>query len=126
VELIRIVFAELPGMLRDIIQASLVDQPDILLVGEVLSLEELEPLVKGGKVDVVLLGVAASDLPASYYRLFDADAHVRILAIADQGKNISLYELSPQRIVLREGSVQDLLDAIRASSRSRRTWEAMA
>ena len=110
---IRIVFAELPRILRDILRQSLLTEPDLALVGEAADLEELQRIVERGEVDVVVLGLSDSDLPASHYKLFDVGTRMRILAIADHGRLASLYELRPHRVRLGEGSPKDLLQVIR-------------
>ena len=116
-EPIRIVLAQLPRMLRDILHLSLLNEPDVVLVGEGQSLEELERIVRQSAVDVVVMGVADADLPVSHYRLFDIDARVRILAIADHGRSASLHELRPYQVVLGEGSPIELIQAIREQVR---------
>ena len=116
---IRVVFAELPRMLRDILHQSLLTEPDLALVGEAAGFSELQRVVERGEVDVVLLGLSDHELPAPYYRLLDAGARMRILAIADQGRLASLYELRPHRIRLGEGSPKDLLRFVRDRARMR-------
>lgn len=100
-------------MLRDILQAALNAEPDMEVVGESERLNELRDLVRRGAVDVVMLGLADDDLPAPHYQLFDADPRVRILAIGNHGRNVSLYELRPHRMMLGEGSPHDLMRVIR-------------
>jgi DNA-binding NarL/FixJ family response regulator len=120
----RIVLAELPRMLRDILHALLDHEPGVIIVGDAVNLEDLCRMVKAGGVDVVMLGLAAAELPASHYRIFDADRRIRILAIADHGRNASLYELRPRRVVLGEGTVQDLIEVLREHLRGRWRQEA--
>jgi DNA-binding NarL/FixJ family response regulator len=113
VAVIRVVFAELPRILRDILHQSLLTEPDVVLVGEAADLGELERIVERGEVDVVVLGHPDADLPASHYKLFDAGTRMRILAIADHGRLTSLYELRPHRVRLGDGSPKDLVQVIR-------------
>jgi len=120
VEPIRIVFAELPRMLRDILRASLADEPDVILVSEAADIGEITGLVERGGVDVVVVGLPGAELSAAYYRLFDAGARVSILAVEELGRSASLYELQPQRLVLRERSAPELMQVIRDHVRSRR------
>lgn len=115
---IRLVLAEMPRLLRDILQESLLCEPDVALIGEAPTLVQLTSLVKQDGVDVVVLGLSGPELPASYYTLFDADARVRILAIANHGRKASLYELRPHRKVLGEGSPRELMQVIREQVRS--------
>jgi DNA-binding NarL/FixJ family response regulator len=112
----RIVFCGLPRLLRDILQTSFAIEPSIAVLGEAHSLEELLLHVQQG-VDVVILGLREVDLPESHYQLFDADPRVRILAIADHGRDALLYELRPHRIVLGEGSPQELMELVRQQVR---------
>ena len=118
-EPIRIAFADLPRMLRDILHASLSIEPDVVVVGETSTLADLERLVNQRGVDVVMLGITDVDLPASHSTLFDVDPRVRILAIADHGRDASLYELRPHRMVLGQGSPSELMQVIRAQVRAK-------
>jgi DNA-binding NarL/FixJ family response regulator len=117
-EPIRIVFAELPRMLRDILHASVADEPELELVGEASNLEDLKRLVEHRGVDVVILSLADSELPESHYGLFEADAWIRILAIAGHGRNASLYEMRPHRAFLQQGSPEELLRIVREHVRT--------
>lgn len=114
---IRIVFAELPRMLREILTAALADEPDVELVGHTASLTELKRRVGRGDIDIVILGLTDAEMSAPHYELFDADARVRILALAEQGRTASLYELRPYRTVLGQGSPQELMQTLRVQVR---------
>ena len=111
---IRIVIAGLPRMLVEILTAALAEEPDVELLGDVPSLNALKRIVGRGEVDVVIMGVSDNELAASHFDLFDADCRVRILALAHEGRNASLYELRPYRTVLGQGSPQELMQTVRA------------
>ena len=119
-EPIRIVVADLPRLLRDILRASLTAEPDMLVVGEAESFDELERLMPRVSADVVILGTTCPELPPSHYRLFALDPRVRIIAITGNGEEASIYELRPHRVVLGQGSPQELRKAIRTSIRRAR------
>lgn len=116
-ELVRIVLAEVPRLLRDILHGSLATERDVELVGEASTLAGLTEIVQRREADVVILGLSESELPASYYALFEVDPLVRILTIADHGRMASLYELRASRMVLAEGSPQELLQIIQRQVR---------
>ena len=105
-------------MLREILTAALADERDVELGGHVPDLTELKRRVGRGDIDIVILGLTDAELPASHYDLFDADARVRILALAEQGRNTLLYELRPYRTVLAEGSPQELMQTLRVQVRA--------
>ena len=109
-------------MLVEILTAAVAQEPDVVLLGDTPSLDVLQGLVCRGEVDVVILGLSGSDLDAAHYGLFDADARVRILALAEEGRVASLYELRPYRTVLDQGSPQELIQSIRSQVRSGTTW----
>jgi hypothetical protein len=122
VDSIRIVLAGLPRMLAEILTAALDDEPDVELVGKPPDLEALKAMVARHEVDVVILGLSDDALSPAQFQLFDADARVRILALEQQGRSASLYELRPYRTMLGEGSPQELMQTVRAQVRSGTAW----
>jgi len=112
-------------MLRDILRASLADEPDMTLVGEAADLGETVRLVERRSVDVVVLGLNGGELSPLHYRLFDVDARLSILAVEALGQSASLYELAPRRQVFRGRSAKELMQVIREQVRSRHARAAL-
>jgi DNA-binding NarL/FixJ family response regulator len=117
VDPIRIAFATMPQLLHDLLQESLLCDPEVTLIGEAPTPVQLEKLVQQERVDVVVLGLSSAELPAWYRALFDVDARVRLLAITEHGRDASLYELRPHRKVLGQGSPRELIQVIREQVR---------
>lgn len=108
----RIVFAQLPQMLRELLVKSLKKYPDLVLAGVAEDEGELRRLVEQRDIDVILVGVPDEELAVSHFGLFNLDPRIRLVAIIDHGRSALLYELYPQRTVLGEGSPADLLRSI--------------
>lgn len=113
-------------MLREILVAALAGEPNVEIVGSAGSLAELKRMVGRRDVDIVILGLADTELPSPHYELFDADARVRILALAAQGRTALLYELRPCRAVLGQGSPQEMMQTLRAQVRNGHAWSERA
>lgn len=74
---------------------------------------ELPAAVRRARPDVVVVGQDAQAERDSYLRLLLRHPHVKVLAIADNGKTGSLYELRPRRVSLGNISARTLTQAIR-------------
>jgi DNA-binding NarL/FixJ family response regulator len=108
----RILLAELPRMRRDIIADVLAMQSDMEVVGEVAALGELVEAVERGGADVLVIGRDDAALAAG---LLERRPRLKVLAVAEEGRACSIYELRPRRVELGELSPQLLVDAIRAA-----------
>ena len=110
---IRVLLAELPGMLGDIIRKLLASEKDIEVVGE-MAAEELLEFMGQTRADVVILGLEDSELPAIGNQLFSEHPAVRVLGVAGDGRSTFLYELRPYKVPLGEVSPKALVTAIRS------------
>jgi DNA-binding NarL/FixJ family response regulator len=115
VERIRIVFAHLPLMLRDILRSAVAGQSDMEVVGEVAEVEELPFTLRRTAPDVVILGLHQWEVPELFTPLFDEDPWVKILAVTSDGREAVLYELRTHAMPIGEVSPQGLAKAIRAA-----------
>jgi len=114
---IRVVLAEMPRMLRDIVQTILAAQPDVALAtahGGATLAETLGTLDAADAPDVVIL---AEPLPNAedYASVLYARPRLRLVGISSDGRNAHLYELRPQRIALGALSPDTLVDVVRAA-----------
>lgn len=109
----RIVLAEMPEMLRDIVAGILLEQPDMEVVGGTEALESLRDV----DADVVVIG---HDDPALAARLVTGRPCLKVLAVTADGRESCRYELRPERAPLGEISPQRLVDEIRDWVRSER------
>jgi DNA-binding NarL/FixJ family response regulator len=110
VERARIALVELPRIMREIIERAVADQPDMEIVGE-LPASTLPEALDGAGVDVVISGTNYDC--ASLRELLDERPRLKVLAVADDGRDAFLFELRPTRTRLGEVSPQTIVDAIR-------------
>jgi DNA-binding NarL/FixJ family response regulator len=110
VERARIALVELPRIMREIIERAVADQPDMEIVGE-LPASTLPEALDGAGVDVVISGTNYDC--ASLRELLDERPRLKVLAVADDGRDAFLFELRPTRTPLGEVSPQNIVDAIR-------------
>jgi DNA-binding NarL/FixJ family response regulator len=113
VGLIRIVLAELPRMLRDIVRAAVEVQDDMRIVSEAGGSEATRVLAARGDVDVVITGLADGELPSAYASLLYDRPDLKVLALTGDARQIALFELRPHRIDLGDVSPDGLVSAIR-------------
>lgn len=110
---IRVVISSLPKLLRDIVASALSGAPDLELVGEAPEPGELRQLVREWGADVAVVACERAAIPR-VGNLINGSP-VALLAITDEGRRGTLYELRPQEIDLGELSPEVLLNAIRAT-----------
>jgi DNA-binding NarL/FixJ family response regulator len=109
----RILVAELPRMRRDIIADLLDSQSDMEVVGDVPT-GLLAEAVSDRQADVLLIGRDDSPLAEE---LLERRPRLKVFAVADHGRECSLYELRPHRVEFGEVSPDELVAAIRAAVR---------
>lgn len=109
---IRVLVAEISGVLRDIIDTTLSAQPDI----EVVTGGATRPAVRVMSVehpDVVVIGLGDSERSEAIEDLFGRYPHARVLGIASDGRHAFMHELRPHRVSLGELSPEQLVQVIR-------------
>lgn len=116
-EPIRILLADVRGMLRDILAGVIEGEASMRLVGVVESSAELATAVATRDPHVVLVGLKNGVLPADWIELFRRFPHVKVLSIEQHGKQASLFELRPVRTLLGEASPSALVAWIREALR---------
>lgn len=108
----------MPQMLRDIISGTLSSEADMDVVGELHGGVDLLTAASQMQAEVVVVGLADSELPGDCLRLFDLQRHIHVLGVSGDGRRAFLYDLRPQRTPLGELSPQELVDVVRAAARS--------
>jgi DNA-binding NarL/FixJ family response regulator len=109
---IRVLLAKMPALMLDIIHHVVAAQPDMEVIG-VIDEGDLPAAVGRTRADVVVVGHDPQAERDSYLQLLVRHPHVKVLAIADNGKSGSIYELQPRRISLGKISARSLAQAIR-------------
>jgi len=112
---IRVLLAKMPALMLDIIHHVVAAEPDMAVVG-VVDDGELPAALRRTRADVVVVGQEAQAERDSYLQLLLGHPHVKVLAIANNGKSGSLYELQPRRVSLGKISARTLTQAIRGGA----------
>jgi chemotaxis response regulator CheB len=108
---IRIAIAALPQLLRDIVVDALSSEPDMELVAETPTPGDLGCLVESASPDLAIVACERSEL-GRLGRLIHGSP-VTLIAITDEGRRGSLYELCPREVDLGELSPRVLVNVIR-------------
>jgi hypothetical protein len=112
---IRILLAAMPRLMRDIVEAELLTQPDMTLVGRPETAAGLADEVRTSAPDFVLIGdEQGCDLP----QLLAARPWMRVLVIEGRAAGVHLHELHPRRFDLGPMSAPELIATIRGAGRA--------
>ena len=88
---IRVLVANRPRLIRELLLATISDQPDIEVVGEILEEKELENAVETTRPDFLIVALEKSDrLPEVCESILRNHPHVRVIAIAAE-RNSSMF-----------------------------------
>jgi DNA-binding NarL/FixJ family response regulator len=117
---IRVLVANRPRLIRELLLATISDQPDIEVVGEILEERELENAVETTRPDFLIVALEKSDrLPGVCESILRNHPHVRVIAIAAD-RNSSMFYWTSLCIESNqiEASEAGVLSAIRGKLRS--------
>jgi DNA-binding NarL/FixJ family response regulator len=117
---IRVLVANQPRLIRELVAGTISDQPDINVVGEIQQENELENAVEEMRPDVLIVALDRSNqLPAACESILRSHPRMRIIALA-WDRNTSIFyraSLSIESIQI-EASEAGVLGAIRGISQS--------
>jgi hypothetical protein len=102
---VRVVLAEMPTLLHEIVSTILSTDPDVELDATPVPTDEIDSADAVARADVL----ATSD---DYSPTLFAHPRLRLVAISDDRKHAVLYELRPHRAPLGELSPQLLVRAV--------------
>ncbi|MDQ6829298.1 MAG: hypothetical protein M3081_10575 [Gemmatimonadota bacterium] len=112
---IRVVLADMPRMLHDIVRTILSAEPDIEIETTTVPQREIASARAITGADVVIL--AEPEAPTDEYAaMLYAHPRLRLVAISDDGRRAVLYELRPHRSPLGDMSPNALVQAVRGRS----------
>jgi hypothetical protein len=115
VKRVRVLVANRPRLMRELVMATVSDQPDIEVVGEVVNEGELTEVVEQVQPDVLIL--AMNDPEKSLGQcgfLLGRYPHMRILALApEQNRGIFYWAIIDIRTKPLESSEAGILNAVR-------------
>jgi DNA-binding NarL/FixJ family response regulator len=112
---IRVLLANMPPMLRDIIEDAVLNEPDVEIVGTLESHELLLPALAHVDTDVLILTRGPAYEPAMAEELWARWPRIKVLEIAQGGRSAVLHALHPHRVALGDVSPQGLVAAIRGA-----------
>jgi len=108
---VRVVLAEMPTLLHEIVSTILSTDPDVELDATSVPTDEIDSADAVARADVLIVAepLATSD---DYSPTLFAHPRLRLVAISDDRKHAVLYELRPHRAPLGELSPQLLVRAV--------------
>ena len=110
---IGILLMQMPAMLRAIIDDIVAEQSDMRVVGELTGQDDVRVAVERTGASFLIVGYDGAQLPDPIHDLFSGHPSIRVLAVTDQGREATLYELRPQRIPIGELSASRLVAVLR-------------
>jgi len=111
---IRVLVANQPRLIRELIMATIADQPDLELVGEVGKREHLADAVAQSRPDVLIVAMDEHENPVQCGFLLGRYPEMRILALAPEQNRALFYWASVDiRSKPLESSEDGILGAMR-------------
>lgn len=108
--------ADLPLLVRDLVEWALSAQPDMCVVGRAPSVAALAEVARVTEPDFVVIALDGGvELPPACLSLLAERPHTKVLGIQVDLGQAHLYELRPDRISIGEVSPADVAQAIRRS-----------
>jgi hypothetical protein len=120
---IRVYLTGLSHFRRDLVQAAVLAQHDMIVVSEFIDGDTMLSARAADLADVVIVGMDEERVPTICGLLLHSHPGIRVLALEERGGNAILYELRPHRNDILDISVDTLAEAIRSgagASRRRR------
>lgn len=112
---IGVVVAPSHSVLGELVTRTLRAAPDIEVLGEASSVTTLLATVREKRPQVVVLDLHDASMLPPYLDVLVAFPRVVILAIVDDGRNASLYEMRPRETRIGELGPRELIAAIRSA-----------
>jgi AmiR/NasT family two-component response regulator len=113
---VRVLVANRPRLMREMVIATIADQPDIEIVGEVVDHSDLNEIVEQTQPDVLILALEEPERPLGQCGfLLGRYPRMRILALApEQNRGIYYWAMIDIRNKPVESSEAGVLNAIRS------------
>lgn len=117
---IRVLVANKPRLMQELVLATISDQPDIEIVGQISDETELEDVVNQTRPDFLIVALEKSDrLPRACRSALENHPHMRIIAIAPNRNSTIFYwaslNIRSNRI---ESSEESVLKTLRGNARA--------
>jgi DNA-binding NarL/FixJ family response regulator len=112
------VLAEMPRLMREIVEGAVRSQPDMQVVATVEADDTIADAVARASADVVILGLERGATIGAYDGLLYRHPRLHLVALTDDGRGALMCEMRPQRTAIADVSPSGIVDAIRASTRA--------
>lgn len=110
---VRVLLANGPRLMRELVRAVLVEQSDIAVVGEIEDNSDLAGAIEHARPDVLVIGLDES-VTAQYGFLIGQYPHMKILALApERNRGLLYWAIVEFRSKVVESSEAGLLSALR-------------
>jgi AmiR/NasT family two-component response regulator len=115
VKRVRVLVANRPRLMRELVLAVIADQPDIEVIGEVRDESTLAEAIEESQPDVLILSLEAADKRiAQCGFLLGQHPHMKILALApEQNRGLFYWAIVDVRSKPLESSEAGILNALR-------------
>jgi DNA-binding NarL/FixJ family response regulator len=117
---VRVLIANSPRLIRELMIETISDEPDIEIVGEVKSESELSTAVEQTHPDFVIVALEKHNrLPAACHAVLREHPNLKVIAIAPD-RNSSMFYWASLRVQSNriEASEAGVLDALRGRTRA--------
>jgi hypothetical protein len=114
---IRVVLAEMPPLLNDIVRSVLEAEPDVALEPQPVGAAELASADAIARADVLILA-EQDERRVDYAPTLYAHPRLRLVSISDDHRGAVVYEHRPHRAPLGDLSPECLVRAVRATPTS--------
>jgi len=115
---IRVLVANRPRLMRDLVLATVSDQPDIEVLGALADESQIAQAVADMKPDFVIVGLdKAQERPTICDYLLTHHPQIKVLAVAAD-EDSSVFFWSDIRSAMVESSEQGILDVLRGRTHS--------
>jgi hypothetical protein len=107
---IRIILAEMPGIMGGVVRDAIKNQPDMGIVGEITQYADVTDSVSNDECDVVVARLSSgSRVPPAYQALLFGERPVPFIVLDPDGRRLQAYA----RSVRRQFAASELLAVIR-------------
>jgi len=110
---IKVLLANRPQILREVVRDIIERQPDMEVVGEALDPLGVLLAAKETEADVVVIGLQDSEEPGLVSHLLAECPHVTVLGLASQGDTAFIAQMCPWRKEIADPSEVNILSALR-------------
>lgn len=113
---IRIVLVDMPMLLRELLQHSLANEPDMIVLANEPDIEAVARTARDADADIVIVGLENGHLPEAAQKLLDGHARQKVVGVGTVDGEAALYELQSFRTSIGRASPATLATAIRSAA----------